>query len=80
MLLYDNMSVVLLAHYPILHARTKHLELDVHFVREKVVVKDLIVQHILETEQTIDALKKPLPTIQFLTLRDKLKVFSIQPP
>lgn len=45
-LLCDNLSVVLLAHNPVLHARTKHLELDIHFVREKVVGKTMHVQHV----------------------------------
>nr|KYP45979.1 hypothetical protein KK1_032476 [Cajanus cajan] len=35
----DNMSTVALAHNPVLHARTKHMELDLFFVREKVAVK-----------------------------------------
>ena len=32
----DNLSTVQLATNPILHARTKHVELDLYFVREKV--------------------------------------------
>lgn len=31
-LLCDNMSAVALSHNPVLHARTKHMELDIHFV------------------------------------------------
>jgi len=37
--LCDNSSAVQLAHNPVLHARTKHMELDVFFVREKVLTK-----------------------------------------
>lgn len=33
-LLCDNMSVVLMSHKSVLHARKKHMELDMHFVRE----------------------------------------------
>ena len=32
----DNLSTVQLAANPVLHARTKHVELDLYFVREKV--------------------------------------------
>ena len=32
----NNLSTVQLAANPVLHARTKHVELDLHFVREKV--------------------------------------------
>lgn len=35
-LLCDSISVVLLAHNTIIHACTKHIELDIHFVSEKV--------------------------------------------
>lgn len=31
----DNLSTVLLSENPILHSRTKHIELDIYFVREK---------------------------------------------
>ena len=33
----DNMSIVALAHNPVMHSRTKHMELDLIFVREKVI-------------------------------------------
>jgi hypothetical protein len=32
----DNLGVTFLASNPAFHARTKHIELDYHFVREKV--------------------------------------------
>lgn len=39
LLLCDNQSAVLVAHNLVLHSHTKHLELDIHFVREKVLAK-----------------------------------------
>lgn len=36
MVFCDNMSTVALAHNPVLHSRTKQMELDLFFVREKV--------------------------------------------
>ncbi|GER29811.1 potassium channel in Arabidopsis thaliana 3 [Striga asiatica] len=31
----DNQSTISLANNPVMHARTKHVELDIHFIREK---------------------------------------------
>lgn len=42
-LLCDNHSALALSHNYVLHARTKHLELDIHFVREKVSTKKLLI-------------------------------------
>lgn len=66
----------MLAHNPVLHARTKHLELDIHFVREKVVAKSMTVQHVPTSAQIADALTKPLPNTAFTDLRTKLKVVA----
>ena len=41
----DNLSTVLLSANPVLHARTKHIELDLYFVREKVIQKEVEVHH-----------------------------------
>lgn len=42
----DNLSIVLLSRNPIIDNRTKHLELDLYFSREKVHVGHIIVPHI----------------------------------
>lgn len=42
----DNISALYMSINPVLHARTKHVELDYHFVREKVAHGDLTTQYI----------------------------------
>ena len=56
----DNQSVVALSHNHVLHSRTKHMELDIFFVREKVLQQSLIVRHIPVVDQIADILTKPL--------------------
>ena len=47
----DNQSVVSIAHNPIFHSRTKHMEIDVFFVKEKILVKQLSFVHISALDQ-----------------------------
>ena len=70
----DNMGVAALASNPVSHARTKHIEIDVHFVRDKVLRKELEVRYIPTQEQVADIFTKPLGTDKFLQLRTKLSV------
>ena len=70
----DNLSTVLLSTNPILHARTKHIELDIYFVREKVLKKDMDIRHVPVNEQVADVLTKAISSGQFNQMRNKLKV------
>ena len=56
------------------HARTKHVEIDYHFVCEKVARRDLDVRFLSSKDQLADALTKPLSSTRFSFLRSKLNV------
>jgi hypothetical protein len=70
----DNVSAIALASNPVFHARTKHIEVDYHFVREKVVNSDLEVKFISSRDQIADVFTKGLSSTQFLYLKSKLMV------
>lgn len=42
----DNMSVGALATNPVFHAKTKHIEIDIHFVMDKVLAKEVSVGYV----------------------------------
>lgn len=75
-ILCDNLSTATLAHNPVLHNRTKHMELDIFFVREKVLSKNLVVAHVPAHDQWADAPTKPLFAAKFIPLRAKLRVLN----
>lgn len=70
----DNISSVYLATNPVKHQRTKHIELDIHFVREKVAIGEVKVIHVPSSLQYADIFTKGLPTSLFNEFRTSLTV------
>jgi hypothetical protein len=70
----DNISSVYMARNPVHHRRTKHIELDVHFVREKVGIGEVRVLQIPSAHQFADIFTKGLPSALFNDFRDSLCV------
>ena len=50
------------------------MELDLHFIRDKVLRQDIQIQYIPSIDQVADIFTKHLPSSQFITLRTKLSV------
>ena len=61
----DNVSAISLASNPVYHVRTKHIKVDYHFVREKVLSKDLRVHYITSTDQVTDLFTKGLHPLTY---------------
>jgi hypothetical protein len=72
----DNISSVYMACNPVHHRRTKHIELDVHFVRKKVALGEVRVLQISSARQFADIFTKGLPSSLFKDFRDSLCVGS----
>ena len=72
----DNIGATYLSANPVFHARTKHIEVDYHFVRERVSQKQLQIKFISSKDQLADIFTKPLPLPQFEACRRNLTLLS----
>ena len=70
----DNISAVYMSSNPIQHQRTKHIEIDLHFVRERVAVGDVRVMHVPTSSQYADIFTKGLSSSVFSEFRSSLNV------
>ncbi len=57
----DNQSCVALAKNPAFHGRTKHIDIQFHYVRDKVEDNSVTLQYCPTQEMVADILTKPLP-------------------
>ncbi|XP_065882218.1 uncharacterized mitochondrial protein AtMg00810-like [Euphorbia lathyris] len=73
----DNVSAVYLSENPVQHQRTKHVEMDIHFVREKVAKGEVRVLHVPSRHQLADIFTKGLPSVLFDDFRASL---NVRPP
>jgi hypothetical protein len=71
---YDNVSAVYLSNNPVQHQRTKHVEIDLHFIRERVAAGDVWVVSVPTTLQFVDIFTKGLPSSVFLDFRSSLNI------
>lgn len=72
----DKKSTLALAHNPILYARTKHVEIDFHLIRDQIKKNIISLHHITSQDQPADIFTKSLPVYSFLSLCNKLTVTS----
>ena len=70
----ENLGAHALAHNPIYHSRTKHIEVDVHFIREKILHRALEVCYIPSQEQQAELFTKSLSLSQFQFKCSKLSL------
>nr|GEZ85006.1 ribonuclease H-like domain-containing protein [Tanacetum cinerariifolium] len=72
----DNVSVVYLSSNHVQHQRTKHIEINIHFVRDLISTVRKRVIHVPSHYQYVDIFTKRLPTTLFDKFRYSLSVRS----
>ncbi|GJT73614.1 ribonuclease H-like domain-containing protein [Tanacetum coccineum] len=70
----DNVSAVYMSANPVQHQRTKHIEIDIHLVRDLVKAGHVRVLHVPSRFQYVDIFTKGLPSSLFEDFQSSLSV------
>lgn len=76
----DNQSSIKIAKNPVHHDRTKHIEINHNFMKEKIEKGKIKLLYIPTSTQVADILIKALPRNTFEILNSKLSLYNIYNP
>jgi len=61
----DSQSAIHLANHQVYHERTKHIDIRLHFVRDMIESKEIMVEKVASEENPADVFTKSLPRSKF---------------
>ena len=73
----DNTSTINISENPVLHSRTKHIDVRHHFLRDNVAKGKISLVYIPTEYQLADIFTKPLPEDRFIIIRRELGMCSV---
>ncbi|KAJ9566512.1 hypothetical protein OSB04_002478 [Centaurea solstitialis] len=72
----DNTSAIVIANNPVLHSKTKHIEVRYHFIRDHVMNGDIELHFVPTEYQLADLFTKPLDVTRFNMLISELGMLN----
>ncbi len=73
----DNISSMLIVSNPIYHVKTKHIEVHYHFIKKKVLTKEIDLIHVSTKNQVANIFTKALGTDKVRKFRKMLSVLEV---
>ena len=73
----DNHGAIELSKNPKFHNRMKHIDINHHFIRERVLSKEILVNYCPTDNMTADIMTKGLSRNKFEKFRDLLSVYPV---
>jgi hypothetical protein len=72
----DNTSAIAISHNPVMHSKTKHIDLRYHFIRDHIIKGDIELHFIPTDQQLADVFTKPLDVKTFKHLISELGMLN----
>jgi len=77
-LMVDNQPAIALAKNPVLHDRSKHIDVKFHFLRDCVDGGQIVIEFVETARQLADVLTKPLGRLRLTELKEMIGMEGVQ--
>ena len=76
----DNKAAIFIAENLAFHERTKHIEIDCHFIHDKVLMRVISTPHVSSSDQLANIFTKSVSGVSYNCIGSKLGMFDLYSP